>query len=80
MKQQTPLRKAIYSISDLPMRYDTNKREFTISLDSVVSILTNLIPEERRVIEEAYAEGRDDVEYRGCGLSRNDFFTSNFEQ
>lgn len=80
MKQQTPLRKAIDSISDLPMRYDTNKREFTISLDSVVSILNNLLPEERRVIEDAYGQGRDDMGYSGYGLSGNEYFTSNFEQ
>lgn len=65
MKQQTPLRRAIDSICDLPMRYDTNKREVTISLDSVVSILTNLLPEERRVIEDAYKTGTEH-EYGYC--------------
>ena len=98
MKQQTPLRNAIAKIEICISRmkekiktetdaskiagYGLTVLTFELVLDDV---LVPLLPEERRVIEEAYNNGSNDMgssEFGGCPkhLNGNDFFTSNFEQ
>jgi len=78
MKQQTPLRKAI---AEIEAKIEEEHYSIAIAaMTECISILTNLLPEERRVIEDAYGQGRDDKGRNGFGLSENDFFTSNFEQ
>ena len=62
MKQQTPLRKAIAEIEAIPQLSDGY---VNIKKQSLITILTNLLPEERRVIEEAYKIGTEH-EYGYC--------------
>jgi hypothetical protein len=72
MKQQTPLRKAIAEI-EADAKY--KPIQYQLAINHAVSVLINLLQEERDVIEGAYYEG-----WNSTGKSYTDFFTSKFEQ
>lgn len=97
MKKQTPLRKAIAEIEKMRERLAPKIDEKDIEslvpwklgkfegINHALIVLANLLPEERRVIEEVYGKGSDDMGNSEFGgkpehLDGNDFFISNFEQ
>jgi len=95
MKQQTPLRKAIADLQVIKERLAPNPDGDIVHIATIVgklngiehalSVLITLLPEERRVIEEAYDKGCDDMGNSEFGLDpehlgASDFFISNFEQ
>jgi hypothetical protein len=79
MKQQTPLRKAIAEI-EADAKY--KPIQYQLAINQAVSVLTNLLPEERRVINDSFEEGYNYNEHarQGERYIASDFFTSNFEQ
>jgi len=72
MKQKTPLQQAIAEI-EADAKY--KPIQYQLAINHAVSVLITLLPEERRVIEDAYYDG-----WNSTGKSASDFFTLNFEQ
>ena len=56
---QTPLQRAIEQISQYRDTYNSMCDEFTM-IDKCVDTLTDLLPYEREVIEDAYNQGDED--------------------
>ncbi len=78
---QTPLQRAIEQISQYRDTYNPMCDEFTM-IDNCVDKLTDLLPYERDVIEDAYSDGVNDESFgRLLGSvadNSNDYFTKTF--
>jgi len=81
MSKQTALTKAIERINSLINMYDGMDNAVTCFKDSI-QILTDLLPYEREVIEDAYSDGVNDEAFgRLLGSvadNSTDYFTKTF--
>lgn len=84
MSKQTALQKAIEQISQYRDTYNPMCDEFTI-IDKCVDTLTELLPYEREVIQEAYYDGgvaSKSISFNGIANYKNstDYFTKTFTE
>jgi len=83
MSKQTALTKAIEAIKKAPTDFN-HKDDATLTVDDVLNILTDLLPYEREVIEDAYSQGIYNVTCEAMGLdvdyaNKSDYFEKAFK-